>query len=198
MYDYVSAMNDNDHKNGITSSDNFQCSSRQKLCAVVSPQAASVSTYCASNNISTNKHFQKLARAASMICSHPYYLLKCYFCAICQTILGLKWIRSGSSKQNQHLGPLIASCHTTTPLPLSPSWPGSRALFPRERLGNLRVTLGQLIHCNSSHAHHLCFYQDHLRSQHKLVYKNCIGILVVYHVCLSTEDDLDLTKHIYL
>ena len=77
MYDqYVSAMNDDDHKNGITSSDNFQCSNRQKLCAVVSPQAASVSTYCASNNISTNKHFQKLARAASMICSHPYYLLK--------------------------------------------------------------------------------------------------------------------------
>ena len=62
--------------------------------------------------------------ADSVFCSPSCYQLKiftyswkCYFCVICPTILGLKWIRSGSSKQNQHLGPLIASCHTTLPPP---------------------------------------------------------------------------------
>ena len=86
-------LNYKNHKNGITSCDNFQCRSRQKLRAVVSPHAASVSTYCASNDISTNRlkvkpssYFQKLARAASIICSYLNHLFKygayswnCYF-----------------------------------------------------------------------------------------------------------------------
>ena len=62
-----------------------------------------------------------------------YYLLKfvtyswkCYFRVICPSpIWGLKWIRSGSSKQNQHLGPLIASCNTNQPkLPKPPFFHG--------------------------------------------------------------------------